>query len=482
MGACSSKKSTLKCLNLGNLQNNLMSEGPASPTLIFSKRKDCTLDFNYADEVIQPTNVIEENYLKYYNQIRHLDKVIQNQNSIIVQHILTRQIFIAEVLDHNEKTNNYINRFSNLIHENLQEFVEIYRHCSQYTIIKNYCNGGSLESFILNESKHITIHQKQVILRQILNVISYLHSKYIVHGNLTLKSFEIVDQSSKIQLKLVDLSSTFISDKKPALKLKYSSPQLLQAHLDHQMIEPTYEDDIWSLGIIGVRLVYNFQLFTGNSLRDFQENVLQERRNQIPFINDSFHCEIQDLLNQMLEVNPQNRISMIEILESSLMNSFQLNIPQKNINTNIVPLQQIFFYMMAEMFSDNSLEYLAQLKNTKRITRFQLATLVRKQFKHLYNQSQSLFAVNQIFKSQQELQYIELIVRFTDKRSIITKKNLTKAFQHFSNQQQYLKLNDILPFFQEREIPLKQAFKQFSQEKIDIIQFFALMFDYLKQQ
>lgn len=78
MGTCSSKKTTLKCINLRNLQNNLISEGPASPTLIFSKRNDHTLDFNYVDEVIQSSNVIKENYLKYYNQIRHMDKVIQN--------------------------------------------------------------------------------------------------------------------------------------------------------------------------------------------------------------------------------------------------------------------------------------------------------------------------------------------------------------------------------------------------------------------
>lgn len=67
MGTCSSKKGTLKCINLRNLQNNLVSEGPASPTLIFSKRNDHTLDFNYVDEVIQPSNLINENYLKYYN-------------------------------------------------------------------------------------------------------------------------------------------------------------------------------------------------------------------------------------------------------------------------------------------------------------------------------------------------------------------------------------------------------------------------------
>ncbi|CAD8070417.1 unnamed protein product [Paramecium primaurelia] len=482
MGTCSSKKGTLKCINLRNLQNNLVSEGPASPTLIFSKRNDHTLDFNYVDEVIQPSNLINENYLKYYNQIRHVDKVIQNQNSIIVQHILTRQIFIAEVLDNNDKTNKYISLISNLFHENLQDFVEIYYYCSQYTIIKNYCNGGSLESFILNESKHITIYQKQIILGQIFNVISYLHSKSIVHGNLTLKSFEIVDQSQTIQIKLVDFFSVVISDKKPAIKLKFSSPQLVQAYLDNQIIEPTFKDDVWSLGIIGVRIVYNFSLFTGNSFKDFLENVLQGKRNQIPQINDTYYYEIQDLLNQMLQVNPQKRIDMIEILESSFMNSFQFNLQPRNINPIMQSLQQILFYMMAEMYSDNSLEYLSQLKNTKRITRFQLATLVRKQYKHIYDQSESLFAVNQIFKSQSELQYIELISRFTDKRSIITKSNLQKAFLHFSNQQHYITLNDILPFFQEKELQLKQAFKLFSQEKIDILQFFTLMFDYLQQQ
>lgn len=66
MGTCSNKKKTLKCINLRHLQSNLISEGPASPTLIFSKRNDHILDFNYVDEVIQPSNLINENYLKYY--------------------------------------------------------------------------------------------------------------------------------------------------------------------------------------------------------------------------------------------------------------------------------------------------------------------------------------------------------------------------------------------------------------------------------
>ncbi|CAD8127980.1 unnamed protein product [Paramecium sonneborni] len=477
MGACSIKKGTLKSINL---QNNLSSEELASPTLIFSKRNDHTLDFNYVDEVIQQFNVINESYLKYYNHISNLDKVNQNSNSIIVQHILTRQIFIAEILDNNEKTNNCISLFSNLFHQNLQDSIEIYYNCQQYTIILNYCNGGSLQSFLQNQSKQISIYLVQKLLGQIFNVIHYLHSKSIVHGNLTLKSFEIVDQSQTIQLKLVDFFQTIISDKKSSQKLKYSSPQLVKAHLENQLIEPTFQDDVWSLGIIVVRIVFNNHFFTGNSFKDFLENIVQGKRNKLTFVQDKYYHEIQILLNQMLQIDPQKRINIDQILESFLIKSFNKIYKQRVMSPLLQPLQQILFYMMAEMYADHSLGYLLQLKNVKKITRFQLAILIKKKFKHIYNQSQSLFAVNKIFQEQSDLQYLELIIRFTDKKSLITKKNLLKAFYNFSNQQHFITINDVLPFFQEKEIQLRQAFLKLSQEKIDFPLFSLLMFDYLQ--
>jgi hypothetical protein len=46
--------------------------------------------------------------------------------------------------------------------------------------------------------------------------------------------------------------------------------------------------------------------------------------------------------------------------------------------------------MMAELFPDNFLNYLDQLKKAKRITRFQLNTILRKHLRHIFNNSESL--------------------------------------------------------------------------------------------
>lgn len=106
MGTCAIKKQSISRLDFASINSY---DCPQSPTLIFKKRKDQTPDFRFVDEIISSTNIIEENYLKYYRQIDSLENVNLRKNFLLVQHILTNQIYFAEVLDKTDQTISYIN-------------------------------------------------------------------------------------------------------------------------------------------------------------------------------------------------------------------------------------------------------------------------------------------------------------------------------------------------------------------------------------
>lgn len=139
-------------------------------------------------------------------------------------------------------------------HKNIVKYIDSFINDSinQYFIVME--NGGDNLSMFLNDNNYcIENNLVYDIIKQILQAIFFIHSKRIIHGDLSLENICI---NHKNTIKIIDFGfSTNVNDEihkiYPLPYYKYASPEIL-------LLCPTdiysYATDIWSIGCVFVRL------------------------------------------------------------------------------------------------------------------------------------------------------------------------------------------------------------------------------------
>ena len=101
---------------------------------------------------------------------------------------------------------------------------EIKQNSKYYFLVKEYCNGGSLkdclDKYIEEYDKPFSQEIIQYIIKQIIEVIKYLHQKNIIHRNLKLSNILVIFDNEEDKQKInmlkakIKLSGFFFFTKK----------------------------------------------------------------------------------------------------------------------------------------------------------------------------------------------------------------------------------------------------------------------------
>lgn len=109
-------------------------------------------------------------------------------------------------LDGEEEFINEINMLITVDHPNILKYYERFEDKHNYFIVTEFCEGGELINYALNNSGIDELVVRK-IMSQLISAISYIHAKGIVHRdlkceNLLLKSTDI--EAKDIQIKIID--------------------------------------------------------------------------------------------------------------------------------------------------------------------------------------------------------------------------------------------------------------------------------------
>jgi len=99
-----------------------------------------------------------------------------------------------------------------LDHPNIIKIFEIFEDDTEYYIVMEYCQGGELYEKI---KQHKTFPERECadILRQLICVISFLHSKRIAHRDVKPENIMLEERASEISLRLCDFGeATHLND------------------------------------------------------------------------------------------------------------------------------------------------------------------------------------------------------------------------------------------------------------------------------
>jgi serine/threonine protein kinase len=158
------------------------------------------------------------------------------------------------------------------------------------------------------------------ISEQLACALYYLHSYGIMHRDIKLENIMMTDNSEESVPKLVDFGlSKIIGPQETAVDpfgtVGYAAPEILRKQPYSKSV------DIWSLGVIVYILISGKQPFTGKDQQDVMRQTVYDPVNFTDpkwlFISNSARL----LIKSMLMKNPEERISLEEVLQSEWINS-----------------------------------------------------------------------------------------------------------------------------------------------------------------
>lgn len=297
------------------------------------KIKDLGISFNKNLFFYNSNKSITENY-------KFIKQILKGENEKIfkVKNIKNGMIYsckeISKInLTKKEKLIKEINILTKIDHPNTIKFHEIYESDNNLYLIREYCKGNDLISFIYMKNKNISEEEIIGIFLQIISLIKYCHNKNICLINLDPENFFFTDEYSKENnnIKLVNFESSQIFELNQKLKVKikpnyFISPEVLSGTFDNSC-------DIWSAGVLLYFLLSGEPPFSKKGDSNIYENI-RKIKYSFPSIKwKNISEEAKDLIKQML-LPEGERINITNILSHPWINKLK-KISLKDLSFNI---------------------------------------------------------------------------------------------------------------------------------------------------
>jgi serine/threonine protein kinase len=268
------------------------------------------------------------NYEKKYN-FNNFTKVIEGifpkqlgsgsfGRVFLVSHNETKKLFALKTIEKRKIMMTYgkldiiydeINIHSKLYHQNIIKLYSVYEDDETINIILEYAKGGNLYQLIKDEKNGFSESQAFDYFIQVINAVYYLHSNNIIHRDIKPENILIGDDN---KLKLCDFGwakeltlenrSTFCGT------MEYMAPEIVGSE------NYDYSVDIWSLGILLYEMLFGHSPFNGKDTNNIILNIKSHELNYDD-TNKKISNSCKDLIQKLLNMNPQKRLKIKDILE-----------------------------------------------------------------------------------------------------------------------------------------------------------------------
>lgn len=213
---------------------------------------------------------------------------------------------------------NEVDLVRNINHPNIATYYDFFVLNKRFNlyIVMEYARRGSLRRLLDEQIKKNVFFKQNIVLKIVRDVakgMQYLNSKQVLHCDLKPENILIGDDNC---MKICDFGTAhFVNDNKTRAlgTLSYVAPELFDDML------PDEKSEIWSLGIIFYELctlVHPFEPFATD-----KELIKKIKAGLFKSLNcrlGGYSYNMQELVEYMLQTNPDNRKTLSTILNHSL--------------------------------------------------------------------------------------------------------------------------------------------------------------------
>lgn len=205
-------------------------------------------------------------------------------------------------------------------HPNIIHLHELMESSNNYYLIIDYCNQGDFQTYLRNR-KLACLPEKEAIyfLKQIMNGFKELRNHQIMHRDLKLENLLVNDETVKIadfgMAKIgMNIANTVVGS------YLTMAPELF---LNDNNITYTSKADLWSIGFIYYQMLFGDFPFYGLTPNEIG-NDIRAKSGNLKF-RSPISTASQDLLNRLLQMNPELRIDWPDFFAHPL---FVFNFPK----------------------------------------------------------------------------------------------------------------------------------------------------------
>jgi len=270
--------------------------------------------------------------------------------NVLTGRVVAIKSFNKKNLDKNKKELNRIlyetNLMKKLDHPNITKIFETFENDKYFLISMEYINGGNLFSFVKKRRK-ISEKISKYLFRQIILGLNHIHSHNIVHRDIKLENILI---DFKNNIKICDFGIGTILKSPDDLLYEqwgtpiYMSPEVLLSNKNNKIGYKGFPVDIWACGIaLYIMLSGTFPFITDNNESEISSFNDKSKRSEAYYnkeikfsiINnepndiENISIEAKDLLNGILNKDPNKRLTIEQILCHPWLNSTN---KEKNLN------------------------------------------------------------------------------------------------------------------------------------------------------
>ena len=215
-------------------------------------------------------------------------------------------------------------------HDNIIHLYDLLFDSNNLYLVLDLCSEGDLNDCILERDK-LPECIAAVIFKQICSALLYIHSYSVAHRDIKLENI-LVDKFPHIKIADFGLCG-FCDNNNNNLfttfcgSLSFCAPECLS----HKSYDG-FLSDTWSVGVVLYHLV------TGNSPWGTNQSRIVQQISKAEYIFPEYvSLECRDLISRLLQINPNNRISLQEAYQHkwcSLENSLLFPMPQQPLLNN----------------------------------------------------------------------------------------------------------------------------------------------------
>ena len=210
-----------------------------------------------------------------------------------------------EELKRIEKEIKYLKKFN---HPNIIQIYEVVESKNSFYIVMEYASGGELFNYIV-EKEHIKEKEASFFYYQIIQGIIEIHKKHICHRDI--KPENLLLTNDKL-LKMIDFNLS--NEYKDYLSTPCGSPCYAAPEMIKREKYIGIEVDIWASGVILFAMLCGYLPFNDKNYKTLYKDIVKckidyPKEDEYIIPNNAL-----DLINKILVVNPQKRITIDKIL------------------------------------------------------------------------------------------------------------------------------------------------------------------------
>ena len=261
----------------------------------------------------------------------------------IALHVLSGHI--VAIKSFNKKKNIFsLNKIKNEIKimsklrksNNIVKLFEFFETNDYYCLVMENVVGGNLLNTI-NKMNKIPENLSKIIFKQLILTLKYIHSNNIVHRDIKPDNI-LLDLNNTI--KLCDFGVSKIISKGELTDDSCGTPAFIAPEILLEKPYNPYATDIWSCGVVLYVMITGFFPFRGISETQLHENILKGVYPKPINISN----ELSDLLSKILNIFPNKRISIQQILEHPWLNNYNDETENRDFNLNLFTKAEKIIY------------------------------------------------------------------------------------------------------------------------------------------